>query len=44
MAFAPLALLGKTIIRNPKVVGKSYPEFWEQLEGAGFETAVLNPA
>lgn len=34
MAFAPLAMLGKTIsIYEPEVVSKSYPGFWEELEG-----------
>lgn len=29
MAFAPLALLGPVCIRDPEVVAKSYPSFWE---------------
>lgn len=29
MAFAAFAMLGDVAIENPKVVGKSYPEFWE---------------
>ena len=36
MAFAPLAMLGKVKIEEPKVVGKSYPKFWEDLEALGF--------
>ena len=32
MAFAPAALLQKITIENPKVVSKSYPKFWEDLE------------
>jgi len=36
MSFAPLALLGEIEIENPEVVGKSYPEFWRDLEKAGF--------
>jgi len=36
MAFAPLAILGQIKILNPKVVSKSYPDFWEHLEGMGF--------
>lgn len=37
MGFAPLALLGDIEIENPKVVEKSYPEFWKDLEKAGFK-------
>jgi len=37
MAMAPMALTGrKVIIRDPRVVTKSYPEFWEHLKSAGF--------
>ncbi len=37
MAFAPLALTGKpVVIRNPGVITKSYPGFWEDLHAAGF--------
>ncbi|MCL1822392.1 MAG: 3-phosphoshikimate 1-carboxyvinyltransferase, partial [Prolixibacteraceae bacterium] len=37
LAFAPLALTGKTIgIANPAVVSKSYPGFWNDLRKAGF--------
>ena len=37
MAFAPLAALGwKLIIRDPDVVVKSYPGFWDDLKTAGF--------
>lgn len=36
MAFAALAFLGPIVIENPKVVVKSYPEFWEHLTAAGF--------
>ncbi len=37
MAMAPLALTGrKVIIRDPCVVTKSYPGFWEDLKSAGF--------
>ncbi|RSK48569.1 3-phosphoshikimate 1-carboxyvinyltransferase [Hymenobacter rigui] len=38
MAFAPLALLGPLTIEDPKVVRKSYPQFWRELEKAGFNT------
>lgn len=36
MAFAPLAMLGKIHIEDPMVVVKSYPAFYEDLEGLGF--------
>ena len=36
MAFAALAMLGVVKIENPKVVAKSYPEFWAHLEKLGF--------
>ena len=36
MAFAPLALLVPIRIQDPKVVSKSYPGFWEDLEEKGF--------
>lgn len=40
MAFAPLALkYGKIEINNPEVVSKSYPNFWEDLQKAGFEVS-----
>lgn len=38
MAFAPLALTGKSVvIINPGVVSKSYPGFWDDLSKAGFQ-------
>jgi len=41
MAFAPAALLlGHIRIKDPMVVTKSYPQFWEHLEKAGFR---VNP-
>lgn len=37
LAFAPLALVFPEIrIRNPHVVTKSYPHFWNELRSAGF--------
>lgn len=39
MAFAPLALLGKIRIEEPKVVVKSYPSYWEDLEKVGFQVS-----
>ncbi len=38
MAFAPLALIIDEVeIQDPEVVNKSYPDFWEHLQQAGFE-------
>lgn len=37
MAFAPLALKTSFYINNPEVVTKSYPDFWEDLKGIGFQ-------
>ncbi|MBC7863541.1 MAG: 3-phosphoshikimate 1-carboxyvinyltransferase, partial [Bacteroidia bacterium] len=38
MSFAPLAFLyPNLIIKEPKVVEKSYPSFWEDLKMFGFE-------
>lgn len=39
MAFAPLALCFPRGVRieNPAVAGKSYPDFWNDLQRAGFE-------
>lgn len=37
MGFAPLALLQPIEIKNPEVVEKSYPGFWEDCERLGFE-------
>jgi len=37
MAFSPLALLGEITIENKNVVAKSYPSFWEDLEGVWFQ-------
>ncbi len=36
MAFAPLAMLGAVKIKQPEVVEKSYPNFWEDLRQLGF--------
>lgn len=35
MAFAPLSLLGPVEIEEPAVVGKSYPDFWKDLQKLG---------
>jgi len=37
MAFAPLAMFHEVTIEEPKVVEKSYPDFWKDLEKLGFE-------
>ena len=43
LAFAPLALAGYTFqIKDPMVVTKSYPNFWNDLQNAGFKTAEVN--
>jgi len=37
LAFSPLALkLGEIKIKNPDVVNKSYPEYWEDIKSVGF--------
>ncbi len=39
MSFAPLAIkLGKIAIKDPRVVTKSYPGYWKDLENAGFRS------
>ncbi len=43
MSFAPLAILGKSVeIKDPAVVRKSYPNFWNDLRSAGFVIEELN--
>jgi 3-phosphoshikimate 1-carboxyvinyltransferase len=37
MAFAPVAMIHEIKISDPKVVSKSYPDFWNHLRNAGFE-------
>ena len=32
MAFAPFSLINAVEIENPEIVGKSYPEFWEDFQ------------
>jgi 3-phosphoshikimate 1-carboxyvinyltransferase len=41
MAFAPLAALMDVTIENPAVVKKSYPMFWEDLRGIGFDHCLV---
>ena len=37
MSFAPLSLVyDKLTIKDPEVVSKSYPNFWKDLQKAGF--------
>lgn len=37
MSLAPAAIFRKSVrINNPKVVAKSYPDFWKDLQAAGF--------
>ncbi|MGB5608123.1 MAG: 3-phosphoshikimate 1-carboxyvinyltransferase [Eudoraea sp.] len=36
MAFAPLALKTAIVINDAKVISKSYPDFWKDLEQLGF--------
>ncbi|MBN08854.1 MAG: 3-phosphoshikimate 1-carboxyvinyltransferase [Flavobacteriaceae bacterium] len=40
MSFAPLSLFGPIIIENYKVVSKSYPNFWADLESIGFKSII----
>lgn len=42
MALAPLALIGSIEIVSPVVVNKSYPNFWNDLEYAGFKISSLS--
>lgn len=41
MSLAPLALLHPITISDPMVVRKSYPNFWDDLVGAGFKIEKL---
>ena len=41
MSLAALAMLGEVGIREPDVVSKSYPAFWEDLRRLGFEVREL---
>ena len=41
MAFAPLAMLGKIEVEEAKVVEKSYPLFWEDIQKLGFEVSEM---
>ena len=42
MAFAPAAMFFPGLeIRNPEVVSKSYPAFWDHLRQVGFDVRTL---
>ncbi|MEI8137467.1 MAG: 3-phosphoshikimate 1-carboxyvinyltransferase [Bacteroidota bacterium] len=42
MCFAPLSMRYEQVqIQNPKVVSKSYPQFWEDLKSVGFSVNLL---
>ena len=41
MAFAPLGLRVPINIDNPKVVSKSYPDFWDDLQKLGFNQNII---
>tara|TARA_B100001287_G_scaffold273085_1_gene275893 strand:+ start:5 stop:1228 length:1224 start_codon:yes stop_codon:yes gene_type:complete len=41
MSFAPLAIKTPILIENPNVVIKSYPNFWEDLNKAGFRIKLI---
>lgn len=40
MGFAPLSVLTQVTIEHPEVVQKSYPDFWNDMEGIGFVLSV----
>jgi 3-phosphoshikimate 1-carboxyvinyltransferase len=40
MAFAPLATMVDVMIEEPDVVQKSYPDFWIEMQKAGFKTEI----
>ena len=40
MAFAPLAIMVPLEIRDPNVVEKSYPDFWNDLSLLGFDCSL----
>ena len=41
MSFAPLGLRVPININNPKVVSKSYPDFWDDLQKIGFNQNII---
>ena len=42
MAFSPLCQLMEVSIQNPKVVEKSYPKFWNDIEKIGVTAKTLH--
>ena len=41
MSFAPVAMVnGSVLINEPKVVSKSYPNYWNDLASVGFDISV----
>lgn len=42
MSLSMIATLQPVIIKNPKVINKSFPDFWEQLRRLGFEINEIN--
>jgi len=42
MCLAPLGYLSEVSIRNPEVVSKSYPRYWDDLESLGFKISYLS--
>ena len=40
MAFAPLATMMDLEIKDPSVVNKSYPSFWDDVKEAGFNIQI----
>ena len=42
MAFAPMCMVSDLVIKEPDVVRKSYPGFWEDLKTVGIEIKSLN--
>lgn len=41
MAFAPLSIVAPVMIEDPKVVGKSYPGFWDDLATLGWRVELI---
>ena len=41
MAFAPLSIIAPVMIEDPKVVGKSYPGFWDDLTTLGWRIELI---
>jgi 3-phosphoshikimate 1-carboxyvinyltransferase len=41
MSFAPLSILNSIVIKDAKVVEKSYPDFWEDFKKIGLNWEVF---